>query len=139
MRLHHVGILIKDISGSAELYSGRFGYRRKSDVIHDPVQRAYVQFLELPGDRVYLEFISPDNPESHLWGALNKGGGVHHICYAAADIDATIAELRRKGMTLLRSPVAAVAFHGRRVAWLMGRDRALVELVEEGPDGEISS
>ena len=48
----------------------------------------------------YLEFISPDDPESHLWNALNKGGGVHHICYAAADIDAAIAELRRKGMSL---------------------------------------
>jgi methylmalonyl-CoA/ethylmalonyl-CoA epimerase len=137
LRLHHVGILIKDISGAAELYAGRYGYKVKSEVIHDPVQGAYVQFLKLPGDHVFLEFISPDGPASHLSNALNKGGGIHHVCYAVADMDAQCAELRRKGMTLVRPTNAAVAFQGRRVAWLMGRDRALVELVEEGADGEI--
>jgi len=137
VRLHHVGILIKDISGAAEVYSRRFGYRSKTGIVHDPVQGAYVQFLELPGDRVFLEFVAPDGPDSHLWNGLNKGGGVHHVCYAASDIDAACAELGKNGMSLVRSPVSAVAFHGRRIAWLMGRDRALIELVEEGPDGGI--
>jgi methylmalonyl-CoA/ethylmalonyl-CoA epimerase len=137
LRLHHVGILVRDISSAAELYSARYGYQLKSGIIHDPVQGASVQFLELPGDPVFLEFISPDSPESHLSNALNKGGGVHHVCYAIDDMDMRCEELRRQGMTLVRPPVAAVAFGGRRVAWLMGRDRALVELVEKGSDGAI--
>lgn len=137
MRLHHVGILIKDISGAAEVYSRRFGYQSKTGIVHDPIQGAYVQFLRLPGDRVFLEFICPDGPASYLWNALSKGGGVHHVCYAAADIDAACDDLRRKGMSLVRAPIRAVVFQGRRIAWLMGRDRALTELVEEGPDGEI--
>jgi len=135
--LHHVGILIKDISGAAELYSLRFGYRFKTEIIHDPAQGAFVQFLELPGDSVFLEFVSPDGPKSHLWNALKRGAGTHHVCYATADIDKACADLRGHGMSLIRAPINATAFQGRRIAWLMGRDRALTELVEEGPEGEV--
>ena len=137
MRLHHVGIVVKEISEATEVYCRRFGYRWKTEVIHDPKQGAYVQFLGLTGDRVFLELVSPDGPASYLWGAVNKSGGVHHVCYAVVDIDASCADLRRKGMSLVRAPETAVAFQGRRIAWLMGRDRALIELVEEGPDGEV--
>jgi methylmalonyl-CoA/ethylmalonyl-CoA epimerase len=68
---------------------------------------------------------------------LKKGGGTHHVCYAVEDIDAACADLRRHGMSLIRTPVSAAAFRGRRIAWLMGRDRMLTELVEEGPVGEV--
>jgi methylmalonyl-CoA/ethylmalonyl-CoA epimerase len=137
MRLHHVGILVGDIAESSALYARRFGYRCKTAVIHDPGQTAYVQFLELPGDRVYLELVSPDSPSSHLNNTLGKDRGFHHLCYSTADIDCACNGLRDAGMTLVRAPRKAVAFQGRRIAWLMGRDRRLTELVEEGSEGEL--
>jgi methylmalonyl-CoA/ethylmalonyl-CoA epimerase len=137
VKLHHVGILIRDIAKTAELYNRRFGYQCITDIIHDPMQGTYVQFLEMRGDPVYLEFIAPDSPASHLMNALKKGGGVHHVCFAVADIDAACAHLRSNGMSLVRAPASAPAFRGRRIAWLMAQDRALTELVEEGPAGEI--
>ena len=137
LRLHHVGILVGDIPDSVAQYVNRFGYQVKSDLIHDPKQQARVQFVRLPGDSVYLEFVTPDGPQSRLSGALSKGGGLHHLCYSADDIDSACADLRSKGMTLVRPPIPAVAFEGRRIAWLMGRDRLLMELVERGPEGEL--
>jgi methylmalonyl-CoA/ethylmalonyl-CoA epimerase len=137
LRLHHVGIVVGNIPDSAANFGHRLGYETKSDVFHDPTQQASVQFVGLPGDNVYLEFVAPVGPESRLSGALSKGGGLHHLCYSVDDIDAACAELRSKGMTLVRPPVGAVAFQGRRIAWLMGRDRILVELVERDPEGGL--
>ena len=137
LRLHHIGIVVSNIPDSAAHFGSRFGCEPKSDVIYDPIQRAYVHFVGQPGDSVYLEFVAPDGPDSRLNGALDKGRGLHHLCYSTDDIDTTCADLRSKGMTLVRRPVGAVAFGGRRIAWLMGRDRILVELVERGPEGGL--
>jgi methylmalonyl-CoA/ethylmalonyl-CoA epimerase len=133
LRLHHIGVLVKDIAKAAETYQYRFGYIVKSEVIHDPVQTALVQFFQLQGDHSYTELITPDGPNSKLNNALNKGGGLHHLCYSTDNLEEACTQLRRKQMTLISKPVSAVAFNGGRVAWLMGTDRLLVELVDTSP------
>ena len=131
MRLHHIGVVAKDLAGAAELYRLRFGYEPSGGVVHDPEQTAYVQFLRLPGDEVLMELVAPDGAGSKLAGAASSREGLHHLCYGTDDIEAACDDLRSKGMTLVSRPVAAVAFGGRRIAWLMGKDRMLVELLEE--------
>ena len=135
--LHHIGILVGSIPEAAAVYSERHGYQVRSEIIHDPTQTAYVQFLQLPGDPCYIEFVSPDGPESKLTNGLHKGGGLNHVAYATDQIERTCEHLREQGMFLIRPPAPAVAFRGRRIAWLMGRDCLLTELVERGPEGEL--
>ncbi|HET9372552.1 MAG TPA: VOC family protein [Vicinamibacterales bacterium] len=137
LRLHHVGMVVADIPASAEKYQQRFGYEARTPVIHDAVQTAYVQFLALAGESMFLELVAPDGPGSKLANALAKGGGLNHLCYRVSDIDAACKALRARGMLLLQAPVAAAAFPGRRIAWLMGDDRTPVELVEEGREGDV--
>jgi methylmalonyl-CoA/ethylmalonyl-CoA epimerase len=134
LRLHHAGVVVADVARSSDEYARRYGYHIESGVIHDPVQTAYVQFVRLPGDATYLEFVAPDGPNSKLANALGKGGGLNHLCYTTTDIDTTCQRLRRQGMVLVQRPTPAVAFLGRRIAWMQGRDRLLVELVEAGED-----
>src|SRR5208283_933802 len=93
LQFHHVGVLVEDIERSAKVYMERFGYELRSDIIHDPLQTAYVQFLSFPGERVFLEFVSPDGPQSALSLALKKGGGLNHICYSTSDIEQTCLQL----------------------------------------------
>jgi methylmalonyl-CoA/ethylmalonyl-CoA epimerase len=135
-RLHHVGVLVQDITQAAEHYVRRLGFEVIGPIIHDPAQTAYVRFLRQPGDSVYLELVSPDRPDSKLSNALAKGGGLNHVCYAVDDIESACRELRSPGIYLLQAPVSAVAFPGRKVAWLIGRDRIPIELLERGPDGQ---
>jgi methylmalonyl-CoA/ethylmalonyl-CoA epimerase len=137
VRLHHVGVLVKSIPDAVPTYQRRYGYAVKSELIYDPVQTAYVQFLQLPGDSSYLELVSPDGPASKLANALKKGGGLNHVCYATQDIDRACLELRAQNMFVIQAPVPAVAFGGRRIAWLMGRDGTLTELVEKGTEGQL--
>ncbi|HMD84916.1 MAG TPA: VOC family protein [Terriglobia bacterium] len=135
LNLHHVGVTVKEIPEAAALYL-RLGYEPRTGIIHDPEETAYVQFLRLPGDRAYLELIAPDRQDSKLSGALKRGGGLNHLCFATEDIETACERLCAEGFFLISSPVSAVAFHGRRIAWLMGPDRVLTELVESGPEGE---
>ena len=131
--LHHIGILVRDIERSAQSYVNRFGYQVHSDVIHDPVQTAYVQFFRGDGPGPLLELVAPDGPESKLSNALGKGGGLNHLCYFSETIEEDCRELRGQGMLVLQQPVQAEAFSGRRIAWLMGADGLPIELVEPGP------
>jgi methylmalonyl-CoA/ethylmalonyl-CoA epimerase len=135
--IHHVGVAVQDISQTAASYVQCFGYQLESEIIHDPRQQAYVQFLRLRGDRVFLELVQPDGPSSQLNRVITEGGGLNHVCYATDDIEAACQVLRGRALFLITPPVSAVAFKGRRIAWLMGRDRVIIELVERGKEDEL--
>jgi methylmalonyl-CoA/ethylmalonyl-CoA epimerase len=128
--LHHVGYAVKEIEPMTALYVERFGYEIASPVIHDPLQTALVQFLRIPGSPTYLEFVAPDGPASVLANVVAKGGGLNHLCYTCGPLEEAIEYLRATQMVPLSEPKPAVAFDGRRICWLMGRDRSPVELVE---------
>jgi len=135
LRLHHVGIVVADIAATSAAYVRRLGYVVCTEIIHDPIQTAHVQFLRLRGDPTLLELVSPDGPRSALSNALRKGGGLNHLCYETNDMDGALAGLWGQGLRVIRPPVPAVAFRGQRIAWLMGRDRVLIELVELASNG----
>jgi methylmalonyl-CoA/ethylmalonyl-CoA epimerase len=98
------------------------------------LQTAFVQFLRLGSEVTLLELVAPDGPESKLSVAAKRSRGLHHVCFAVEDIHGTCKRLAEEGMVVVQEPVPAVAFRGRRIAWLMGRSRVLTELVEEGKD-----
>ena len=133
LALHHIGFLVADIPAAAQDFVLRLNYVVESEVIEDPVQSARVQFLRQPGAANWLELVAPAGPQSKLAGALKKGGGLHHLCYEAGDIEQECARLRGQAMLMIAHPTPAVAFGGRRVAWFMDRSRLLLELVEAGP------
>ena len=61
---------------------------------------------------------------------LARGGGLHHLCYLVEDLETSLTRLRAKGCLITSPPKPAVAFEGRRVAFLVTRERQLVELLE---------
>ncbi len=129
-RLHHVGYAAREIGPVAAMYVARFGYAAVTGIIHDPLQTALVQFLQLAGQATYLEVVAPDGPESKLAGAVKRGGPLNHLCYATRELEAAILHLESTGMKLISDPKPAVAFAGRRICWLMGQDMLPIELVE---------
>lgn len=137
LNIHHTGVAVRDLAAAAEKYIAYFGYRKRTGIIHDPIQEAYVQFLHLPGDSGYLEVVQPDRPEAKLSQVVAKGGGLHHICYSVADIETACNELSARGMYVIASPAPAVAFGNRRIAWLIGKNVCLTELVERGEPDEL--
>jgi methylmalonyl-CoA/ethylmalonyl-CoA epimerase len=137
LRLHHVGIVVNDIDAKRRFYEESLGYKARTEVIHDPVQGALVQFLAHPNADHYLELVAPDGPASKLVRASRKGAPLHHLCYATPTIELTLKRFAAAGSLVFQEPAAAVAFGGRRVAWLINEDGLLIELVERGGPGDL--
>ena len=138
LRLHHIGYAVDHIEPNAQAYITRFGYEPITPILHDPIQTAYVQFLKLPHDQTYLEFVAPDSPTSKLTAVTAKtGGGLNHLCYIAGPLEETIDHLESAGLRLISDPKPAVALGNRRICWLLGPHRVPIELVERRHDQDL--
>ncbi|MGB7371413.1 VOC family protein [Erythrobacter sp.] len=132
-RLHHLGILVRDLAESREAFASGLGYVIESDPIDDDIQTARVQFLRLPGERHWIELVTPQGPDSKLQAALERGVSSHHVCYEVDDLDSDAQSLRARGFMPLGHPSPGAAFDRRPITWLMGPANMLVELVQSGP------
>ncbi len=128
--LHHVGVVVADLDAAAKAYEQDFGYRREGGIVEDPVQKVRILFLVDRSASVRLELLQPAGPDSPVLKALQKGGGLNHLCYEVADIAAEVAAFRQAGAVLVSGPVPAPAIGGSRVAFLFHRTHGVFELVE---------
>ena len=129
MTIDHIGIVVGSIDEAQAYYMRHFGYRPVGGRIVDPLQDVELQFLQ-DGAGVRIELIRPMTADSPVARALKQGGGLNHICYRVKDLDASVSALVASDAKLVREARPAVAFDGRRVAFLYTRQRELVEFVE---------
>jgi methylmalonyl-CoA/ethylmalonyl-CoA epimerase len=59
-------------------------------------------------------------------------GGLYHLCYTVEDLEGELARFRRHGCVKISGPTPAVAFGGRRIAFLFTPQRDIIELLERG-------
>ncbi len=131
MTLHHVGIVVDSIETHAKRYEESFGMKPLTGVILDPIQKVNVQFLgDGAGGRASVELIEPLPGDSPVRRALEKGGGLNHLCYEVPDIDAAVCQAQAQRALCVRTPVPATAFDGRRIAFMFYRGMGLIEFVE---------
>lgn len=131
LRLHHWGFVVADLRASAAGFVNSLGAVWDGAVYEDPHQRVTVTFLTA-GEGPALELVEPAREDSPVSRFLReRGGGLHHVCYEVADLEAGIADMRARGAALAKRPLPAVAFAGRRIAWVITREKLLVELLEK--------
>jgi methylmalonyl-CoA/ethylmalonyl-CoA epimerase len=130
--MHHVGIVLASIDAEVSSYETTLNLRVVSGPFIDPLQEARVIFLSRgqPGEAA-IELVEPTSETSPVASFLKRGGGMHHVCYVAKHLDRELVRLRTQGALLVRRALPAVAFQGRRIAWVYTRQRLLVELLEE--------
>jgi methylmalonyl-CoA/ethylmalonyl-CoA epimerase len=129
--LHHLGYVVPSISIAAEIFAASISARWDGKVIHDPIQGVRVAFFS-PADvrNPVFELVEPASDNSPVSYFLRKrGGGLHHICYEIDGLDAGLREAKGVGFCVVATPQPAVAFDGRRIAWI-NRNRMLIELLE---------
>ena len=129
LRLHHIGFVVRSIEAAAPDFIGSLGAAWDEVIYHDPLQKVRVTFLQ-PGTGAAIELVEPAGADSPVVRFLEMtGGGLHHLCYETPDMEETIRQLRKQGVLKVRSPLPAVAFQGRRIAWLLTRQKLLLELL----------
>jgi methylmalonyl-CoA/ethylmalonyl-CoA epimerase len=129
MKLHHVGIVVENLESWGEAYARSLGLVRDSEILHDPIQKVRVQFWR-DEETNLVELIEPAAPDSPVWRELKKGGGLSHLCYEVDGIERRVGDAVAGGAILAVAPVPAVAFSGRRIAFLYFRKVGLIEFVE---------
>ena len=129
--LHHLGFVVTSISNAAEEFAASMSAHWNGEIIHDPLQRVRVAFF-LPVDALnpVFELVEPADDMSPVKHFLGKRGGLHHVCYEIDDLESALQQARRARMAIASPPQPAVAFNGRRIAWVCSKNRLLIELLE---------
>lgn len=126
-RLNHVAIAVPDLAAAAAQYRGALGAEvgPPQDL---PEHGVTVVFVTLPNTKI--EFLAPLGAASPIAGFLEKSpaGGIHHLCYEVADIQAARARLVAEGARVLGD--IKIGAHGKPVLFLHPKDftGTLIEL-----------
>lgn len=128
--MHHVGFVVKSIEASMPGFLESMHGTWDQKIFHDPIQSVKVAFLSTPGTDVQIELVEPAGDRNPVAAFLAKGGGIHHVCYEVEDCATALASMRTRRAFIVKRPQPAVAFNGRRIAWVLTAERLLVEFVE---------
>jgi methylmalonyl-CoA/ethylmalonyl-CoA epimerase len=126
-RIAHIGIAVDALDQILPFYRDLLGLPEEplddADEARIAGFRAGDSLVEL------LEARSPDSPIGKF--VARRGPGIHHICFAVDDLNATLERCRRAGIRLIDDrPRTGAA--GKRIAFLHPSSTAgvLVELTE---------
>jgi methylmalonyl-CoA/ethylmalonyl-CoA epimerase len=99
MKINHLGIATKGIDEALGFWADALGLENvHTEIVED--QKVRVAMLPIGESRIeLLEPISDDSPISNF--LEKRGGGIHHIAVEVDDIEATLTQLKAKGMRLI--------------------------------------
>jgi methylmalonyl-CoA/ethylmalonyl-CoA epimerase len=128
---HHFGFVVPSIEKAARSFAESMATEWDGCTIHDPNQGVLVSFLagKNPADPL-VELVEPAGDASPVWSFLKRGGGLHHVCYAVDSLDEQLEECHTKRSLIVRPPMPATAFAGRRIAWVYTNNKLLIEYLE---------
>jgi len=104
-KIEHIGIAVKNLSQSNELFKKLFG---KEHYKIEAVEREGVNTSFFMMGETKIELLESTNENSAISKFIEKRGeGVHHIAYAVDDIHAEMQRLEAAGFQLLnKEPLA---------------------------------
>lgn len=124
---HHLGYACAALAKERAQLE-QMGYRLEGEVFADPTQGVAGLFLTGPGPRV--ELLENLSGSTTLTPWLDKGVKVYHFAYQVPDMAEALAWSRGQRAVTTVHPVPAVAFGGRRIAFVMLRNGFMLEFVE---------
>jgi methylmalonyl-CoA/ethylmalonyl-CoA epimerase len=128
-RVDHIAIVVEDIDEALKFWRDALGLELLQ-VEEVPEQESVVAFLPV-GDGE-IELVKPTTEESGIARYLHKRGpGIHHICFEVDDIQATLDNLKQKGVRLINEE-AMTGSGGKKMAFIHPESThgVLVELYE---------
>jgi len=98
-KIEHIGIAVKDIEKSNELFASLFGEKhyKIENVLSEGVKTSFFQIG--PNKIELLEASKPNSPIAKF--IEKKGEGIHHIAFAVDNINKEIDRLKKKGFIVL--------------------------------------
>jgi methylmalonyl-CoA/ethylmalonyl-CoA epimerase len=126
-RIAHIGIAVRALTDSVPFYRDILGL---PIVPLDDADGASI--IGLAAGESLVELLEPREPGTPIAKFLDsRGPGIHHICFAVDDLDATLERCRAAGIRLI-DQTPRVGAEGKRIAFLhpSATGGVLVELTE---------
>ncbi|MDR0434133.1 MAG: methylmalonyl-CoA epimerase [Gracilibacteraceae bacterium] len=128
-QIDHIGIAVKDLQAAVKWYEETLGLKAggTEEVSEQKVTVAFLPCGE--GELELLESTAPDGPIARF---IEKNGeGIQHIALRVESIDATLAELKEKGVRLI-DQTPRYGAGGARIAFVHPKETkgVLLELCE---------
>jgi methylmalonyl-CoA/ethylmalonyl-CoA epimerase len=127
IRIAHIGIAVEALNESVSFYRDILGL---ADVPLADSDGAKI--VGLAAGPSLVELLEADQPDSPIAKFIAKRGpGIHHVCFAVDDLDATLERCRAAGIRLIDQAPRTGA-DGKRIAFLHPSSTAgvLLELTE---------
>ena len=115
MKLHHIGIIVKDIQKSLGELGKYFEFQET--IIPTLVKSQKVNVCFLKSSDVYIELIEPIDDDSPVKSMAESGGGFHHLCFEVDDIFEEIKKAENNGARIIVEPVKG--FEDRLIAFIL--------------------
>lgn len=132
-KIEHIGIAVKDLKESNELFGRLFGemHYKIEEVISEGVKTS---FFKVGTNKI--ELLEATNPDSPIAKFIEKRGeGIHHIAFDVEDIKSEIVRLKKEGFKVLNE-VPKKGADNKLVAFLHPKSTngVLVELCQDIKD-----
>ena len=129
MHIDHIGYAVKRIDRAQRAFE-KLGFAFQP-IVDDLDRNVKISFGENDGYRIELIAPLDQGKKSPVDKYLGNVTGIpYHICYKSYDIDRDILDLEKQGFKVIIEPKPAVAFGGKRVAFMMTAGFGLMEIVE---------
>lgn len=133
MKGHHVAVRVPDFEAAKRWYVEKLDFRVIHEWPYADQKLAYVG--PATDDAFYVELLGDGEPKpipkpvyTDLGDSLRLAG-YHHFCLNVADMDASVAEMRRRGVTIVTEPFELPVI-GRRLAFIADPFGNLIELAQ---------
>ena len=128
-KIEHIALAVADIEAAIAHYRDIWGL----EVSHrEQVEDQGVDEAMLPLGESHLQLLGPTSPDTTVGKFIERRGeGLHHIAYEVDDLEATLDQLRAKGVPLIDERPRKGG-RGHMVAFVhpKGNHGLLVELIQ---------
>jgi catechol 2,3-dioxygenase-like lactoylglutathione lyase family enzyme len=129
--IDHIGIMTNDLQRSVEFYTEVLGFSVSARIEMDDVGFSAI-FVEKNGIKIELMGYRDKIPERSEGIEIKLGGSLipinDHITFSVDEIEATVTELKEKGVLFFLEPVQLEG--GMKIASFKDPGGVLIELVE---------
>lgn len=128
-RIYHLGYAVEDLDAAARFYRDTFGAQPgEPEVVEE--QGIIATMFDVGESKI--ELVQPTRPDSPVGKFLAKRGeGFHHVAFEVDDLEASLADLKSRGVQLI-DETPRIGAGGTRMAFVhpTGTFGVLTELVE---------
>ena len=129
MIIDHIGIRVNSIEEGIKHWEKIFNYKQMTEVVFNSRQNVKVVFM-FKENSLLVKLFEPLSKNTLNNSSLQRGEGLHHICFKCNNLNIEIDRLKKLGLRTIAQPQPGEAFENENIAFLYGKQGLNIELIE---------